>query len=160
MWIRQVQRSYPAHVAAGRPSNQLVADVADDSPAEAAGIERGDVLLALGDTLPQSTFELAIHTSAIRPGQHAQLVIARGDRRRTLTLDLSPVHDRCPRPAERIASHTISSRDTDALGIDLVHRHPCESFRSFRFSRRPAVAVLPDTGSALGVVRKCGRNSL
>jgi DNA-binding MarR family transcriptional regulator len=87
-------RVEPAHVArrrrrsVGLPdvAGLLVADVARDSPAAAAGVEPGDVLTAWDDMPLVSSVELAVSAGAARSGQQVRLRLARGDRSRSVTV--------------------------------------------------------------------------
>lgn len=62
----------------------LVTDVADDSPAEAAGVQAGDVLLALGDRDVEQPGDLGRALAAVDDGDSVVLLLLRDGGEQTL----------------------------------------------------------------------------
>lgn len=67
----------------------LVGDVVDESPADEFGIEKGDVIISIGDD-ETSTLKGALRTlKAYSPGDDVDVVVLRGgDKRRVITVEL------------------------------------------------------------------------
>jgi len=57
-----------------------VIEVTPGLPAERSGMERGDIILAVDDTLIESTNQLQILVSKLTPGEVITVKVARGDR--------------------------------------------------------------------------------
>ncbi len=66
----------------------VIASVAPDSPAEAAGIKRGDILLKIDDQAINSTADLFNYLAERTEGDEVVLVVLHGDEERTLTATL------------------------------------------------------------------------
>ena len=73
----------------------LVAGVISDSPAERAGLMRGDILLSIEGTEVDSVQELRDALNDLRAGQRVKLEISRGGKTETVNLTLE---DRINRP--------------------------------------------------------------
>jgi len=66
----------------------LVSDVVNDSPAEEAGVEAGDVVLKVDDTKIESSDHLTMTIGAKAPGTKVKLTVWRDDKERQLTVTL------------------------------------------------------------------------
>jgi serine protease Do len=86
--LQQVTPDIAKTFGVDRPAGALVADLEDGSPAAAAGIQPGDILLALNEKaiVDPRTFQLMF--GQMDPGKSAQLTIFRDGRRRTLEMAL------------------------------------------------------------------------
>jgi putative serine protease PepD len=69
-------------------SGALVQDVPAGSPAEKAGIKRGDVIVKIGDQDVQNSLDLVAAVRSHNPGDKVQVVLLRGSRRITVTATL------------------------------------------------------------------------
>lgn len=75
------------------PRGALVADVVAGGPAEAAGLQRGDVILEYnGETLARSS-ELPPLVGATRPGKDAKLRVLRDGKRKTIAVTVAEFED-------------------------------------------------------------------
>lgn len=93
----------PAHAKLGlhfdlAASNCVVAEVRPDSPAETAGIKKGDVVRKLGDTKTASLFDFVQEIQKTAPGE-VELTVKRG----TNLLELTVASER--QPVRRLLSH-------------------------------------------------------
>ncbi len=76
-------------VTDGDTGGALVGEVAAGSPADTAGIQAGDVILAVGDTAVQSAADVVSAVEQHRPGDTIAVTVARGAARRTVQVELS-----------------------------------------------------------------------
>ena len=112
--IQPVTRELAENFDLDRPVGALVAQVTPDSPAEAAGIEVGDVILGFEGQNVEESQQLPAMVAATAPGSEVKLQILRNGKRRTLDLTIGTL------PEERSASNGNRSiqRDTnDRLGV-------------------------------------------
>lgn len=65
-----------------------VADFAERSSAQEAGIEKGDVIIAVNDVSIKSVSELQEQVSRYRPGDKVKVTVQRGSSKKTLTVNL------------------------------------------------------------------------
>ncbi|HBO12981.1 MAG TPA: serine peptidase, partial [Halieaceae bacterium] len=85
--IQDVDRNLAESFNLERPMGALVAQVAPGSPAEAAGIEPGDVIIRFdGETIDTSA-DLPHVVGLLRPGAEVDAVIVRNGRRQTLAVE-------------------------------------------------------------------------
>jgi serine protease Do len=83
----------------------VVADVSSDSPAAKAGVERGDVILALNGKPVSESAELRLETSMTKPGTVVQLKISRNGSERNIPVTLGEL----PAKGEPASGETQSS---------------------------------------------------
>ncbi len=76
----------------------VISNVEEDSPAERAGLQRGDVVVAIGDREVHEASRLRHVVAAAGPDTELAIDLYRGDQRRTVTVALSA------RPGEEQAS--------------------------------------------------------
>ena len=117
----------------------LVNDVQADGPAAAAGIRRGDVILAVNGVAVQSSNDLRNQVSSLAPGSSADVSLLRDGRRQSVSVKLGEVetrmtqrrrlvgsgrggqsgHPRLAAPPE-LASRLEVPASTDGLVVDQV----------------------------------------
>jgi S1-C subfamily serine protease len=84
-----------AKAQAGDPGYGLViAHVEPDSPAEDAGVVRGDILLEIDGVVLEQSHELSSRLSECKVGDEVELTVLHGDEKRTLTAVLGERLDR------------------------------------------------------------------
>ena len=72
------------------PSDEgaLVNRVEDESPADNAGIRRGDVIVSVDDKSIGDSSELIDAVRSLKPGKEVDVVVLRGDQRKTFSVEL------------------------------------------------------------------------
>jgi serine protease Do len=83
----------------GEARGALVNDVQADGPAAAAGIKRGDVILAVNGVSVQSSNDLRNQVSSLEPGSSADVSIIRDGQKKSINVKLGEVESRMARDA-------------------------------------------------------------
>jgi Do/DeqQ family serine protease len=91
----------------------LVSSVTQGGPADAAGLERGDVITAIDGAVVQNSNDLRNRIAATRPGTSVKITVLRDGSERTLTARL----DELPSNAQRSAGTGAGSDEGGALGL-------------------------------------------
>jgi serine protease Do len=94
-------------------SGALVGDVVHGSPAEKAGVQSGDVILAVDGEKVRNASQLSNHISSLSPGTSVTLTVMRNSRKLDLTATLGEM------PAE-IAGTAESQAFTQNLGFSVA----------------------------------------
>jgi len=139
--IQDVDRNLAESFNLERPMGALVAQVAPGSPAEAAGIEPGDVIIRFdGETIDTSA-DLPHVVGLLRPGAEVDAVVVRNGRRQTLEVEVGGLDaDDDPRVAS-----TGSDGDSARIGITAETAAP-ETFERWGISGGVVVrSVIPDS---------------
>jgi putative serine protease PepD len=87
---RAIAREYGMPVDAGA----FVQEVQPESPAERAGIERGDIIVRIAGTTIRGTEDVFAAVRGERIGAVVEVVVVRGDEERTLSVTLGSDADR------------------------------------------------------------------
>ncbi|MGQ4808791.1 Periplasmic serine endoprotease DegP [Candidatus Entotheonellaceae bacterium PAL068K] len=95
----------------------LVADVMPDSPAAAAGLKRGDIIVSFHGQKVQNSRELPHMVAAMPPDTEVNVEIIRGGSRRTIavTLGILPESDEKQQKAKRLEPSEVE----EALGLQV-----------------------------------------
>jgi serine protease Do len=88
-----------------RPAGVLVNGVQPGSPAEAAGLKVGDVVLAVNGHPVDDPEALRFRIATLTVGASAQLTVSRGGQERTLAAKLQPPPETPPRDSQEIGGH-------------------------------------------------------
>jgi len=139
--IQDVDRNLAESFNLERPMGALVAQVAPGSPAEASGIEPGDVIIRFdGETIDTSA-DLPHVVGLLRPGAEVDAVVVRSGRRQTLAVEVGGLDaDDDPRVAS-----TGSDGDSARIGITAETAAP-ETLERWGISGGVVVrAVVPDS---------------
>ncbi|MBN2498072.1 MAG: PDZ domain-containing protein, partial [Deltaproteobacteria bacterium] len=98
---------------AGKEGGVVVESVMDDSPAEVAGLERGDVIMSFNSRKVRTVKELATDLSGANLGDRVRICIMRGEIRKTLY----PVLTEPPRSSLALAAGEIGSEPNLAIPL-------------------------------------------
>ena len=101
----------------------LIAEVSPDTPAERAGLERGDVVVEVNGVAVASANDLRNQVAAIDPGQKVPMKVLRDGRPRTLQVELA---QRPTQPGEEDApgEEPTESQQHEQLGLRLSELSP------------------------------------
>ncbi|HPF57700.1 MAG TPA: DegQ family serine endoprotease [Candidatus Competibacteraceae bacterium] len=92
-----------------KPRGALVGQVLPDSPAQAAGVQAGDIIIAFNDQPVHQSSELPPLVGRIRPGSSVPLNLIREGKEQTLTIKLEELPED-PKSQQAIAVSPSSSR--------------------------------------------------
>jgi len=139
--IQDVDRNLAESFNLDRPMGALVAQVAPGSPAEAAGIEPGDVIIRFNGETIDTSADLPHVVGLLRPGAEVDAVVVRSGRRQTLAVEVGGLDaDDDPRVAS-----TGSDGDSARIGITAETAAP-ETLERWGISGGVVVrSVIPDS---------------
>jgi serine protease Do len=95
----------------------LVADIAAGSPAERAGIQRGDVIRAINGSAINVSSDLPPIVGAMAPGTRTTVRVWREGRSRDLAVTLSRLDEGAVAAAPAAGSPTPAARSSNVLGL-------------------------------------------
>lgn len=101
------------------PNGVLVSDVSPNSPAEAAGLQRGDIILEVNGKPMTDSNQLRMTISMMQPGSEAKLKVVHGGSQRELTIKLREL------PTEQAENNNqTDDRQRASAGIDVANLTP------------------------------------
>ena len=109
--IQEVNQSLADSFGLGKPAGALVSSVENGSPAARAGLEPGDVILALNGKPIQTSGELPPLVANIRPGETARLQVWRKGGTRDIEVKVGALKD------EKTASNGSKDAGEGRLGL-------------------------------------------
>ena len=121
--IQDVDRNLADSFGLDRPRGALIAQVGKDSPAEQAGLEPGDVILAFAGEAIETSADLPHVVGLIAPGTKVVAVIFREGREQDLTVEVGGLG------ADEVASvnsGVAADGSISILGMRLVEADPAE----------------------------------
>ena len=121
--IQDVDRNLADSFGLDRPRGALIAQVGKDSPAEQAGLEPGDVILAFAGETIETSADLPHVVGLIAPGTKVVAVIFREGREQDLTVEVGGLG------ADEVASvnaGVAADGSISILGMRLVEADPAE----------------------------------
>ncbi|MEF8747846.1 MAG: DegQ family serine endoprotease [Candidatus Accumulibacter propinquus] len=118
--IQEVSQSLAESFALKSTAGALVSSVEKGSPAAAAGLEPGDIILKLNDTVIGRSSELPPLVAALKPGTQVRLHVWRKGASRDLALSVGEI------AAPRLASARGGEADKSRLGLALRPLSPEE----------------------------------
>ena len=112
--LQEVTTELAAALALKERTGVLLAEVLDGAPAQAAGLEDGDVILEIGDEDVDGTNKLSRLVASYSPGDDVRVKILRDGRERNLTVTLGL------RDGDQVAeADTPANDDDDSLAADV-----------------------------------------
>jgi serine protease Do len=118
--IQEVSQSLAESFGLKSSAGALVSSVEKGSPAAAAGLEAGDIILKLNDTEIGRSSDLPPLVSAIKPGTQVKLQIWRKGATRELALSVGEI------PTAKVAAERSGEADKSRLGLALRSLTPQE----------------------------------
>jgi serine protease Do len=118
--IQEVSQSLAESFGLKNTAGALVSSVEKGSPAAAAGLEPGDIILKLNDTVIGRSSELPPLVAALKPGTQVRLHVWRKGASRDLALSVGEI------AAPRLASARGGEADKSRLGLALRPLSPEE----------------------------------
>ena len=103
------------HLSGDSAHGALVASVEADSPAAKAGLEPGDVIVAVNGTSVKAPRDLAVAVADIKPGASATVTLLRDGGKRDLPVTLASLKDSKP-----LKTDTGSDDNAQGLGLALA----------------------------------------
>jgi len=101
------------------PRGVLVGDVSPNSPAQAGGLERGDIILELNGKLLTDSNQLRMSISMMQPGTEAKLKVVREGNTREFTIKVKEL------PSEEAENKTPQNDREQALeGVEVATLTP------------------------------------
>ncbi len=137
-----------ARTANGR--TVVVADIPPNSPAEAAGVQKGDVVVKVGDVSVTNSIDIERGLLDVRPGTRSDLVVRRGGQEKTLALEVQSLQ------APQRPGTDTSERIWRTLGVRMVPvakdyvRNVAPTCRGGLYVQ----AVLPNSPAARALIQK------
>jgi serine protease Do len=133
--IQEISQELAEQFALSDTRGALVAQVNEDSPAEKAGLETGDVIVTFQGKPVDDTRELRNAVAATAPGTEARLTILRNGKEKVLTVTLGEL------ATERIALATSGAGSSlDRLGLT-VQPLTAELAEQFGYDDREGVLI-------------------
>jgi serine protease Do len=136
-WLGIVIQELTPELAEGfgvkEQSGVLVAEVMKDSPAEAAGLKPGDVVVEFGGAPVKDVGELQKRVAAVEPGRATPLVVIRDKARTSLSVKIGE------QPGDTAGPIAPPSKE-ETLGLTVEPLTP-EASRQFKLGARSGVVV-------------------
>ena len=153
--IQNVTPALAESLALPDTKGALISEVVADAPAAEAGLQEGDVIVAVNGQPVEDANELKLQVSAVAPGSKLSLEILRGGEKRAFSAVSSE------RPGYRLGAQSIepfSQRDEGALkGVAVDDINP-EARRQLNIPARLNGAVItsvaPDSAAAKAGIRR------
>jgi len=101
------------------PGGVLVGDVSPNSPAQAAGLQRGDIILEVNGKPMTDSNQLRMTISMMQPGSEAKLKVVHGGSQRELTIKL---HELPTEQAEN--DHESGDQQRASAGVEVANLTP------------------------------------
>jgi serine protease Do len=101
------------------PSGVLVSDVSPSSPAQAAGLQRGDIILEVNGKPMTDSNQLRMTISMMQPGSEAKLKVVHGGSQRELTIKLREL------PTEQAENNNqTDDQQRSSAGVEVANLTP------------------------------------
>jgi len=124
--VQEVTPEIAESIGLDKPFGALVSDISPDSPAEKAGIKRGDVIIEFDGKKIEDVSDLTTLASTTPPGSEVNIVALEGDEKREYNLKLGELPDKDTQQTEEEAEEElglsvkgITPRIADRLNLDV-----------------------------------------
>ncbi|MFQ5599199.1 MAG: Do family serine endopeptidase [Candidatus Krumholzibacteriia bacterium] len=150
-WLGVVIQDVTPELARGldlpRPEGVAIAEVNENSPAEEAGLQEGDVIVAMDGVATERVSAFRNRVSLSVPGQRVELEVLRDGKRRTVEARLGELTEDVLAAVQNQRPRTPEGHPDSQLGLQLADLTP-EIAARFDLSRRTSGVVI--TGVAPG----------
>jgi len=143
--IGDVSKDVAAAIGLPRAEGALVSGVEPDAPADAAGVQAGDVILSFNGQPITRRSDLPRLVGETRPGTSAPMEVWRKGKRLTLTVTVAQMQD-----ASTAAADTPAAGTENALGLT-VEPVPPEQLRELRIRGGVRVTQAEGQGARAGI---------
>lgn len=149
--IQEVSRDLAESFGLDKPAGALVAQVLADSPAEAAGLQAGDVILTFDGQEVVRSSDLPHFVGRVKPGNKAKLGIVRAGEEKTIRVEIGTL----PNQDELAKANTRKPKganNANPLNIDVV---ALDQKRKDKWNVQDGVVVrrvLPGPGANAGLM--------
>ncbi len=116
VWIQSLTPDLAETFDYERDYGALVGDVVEDSPAEQAGLESGDIIMEFDGQRVEDASELRNRVAQTEPDRRVDVVIWRDGRQRTLEVEL----ERLPDEGDQVAGRPAEADNLEQLGVKFV----------------------------------------
>lgn len=120
--VQPVTSELAERLGIGPREGVVVADVAEGSPADQAGVQVGDVIVALGDDTVGSPVELQVLVERLPSGRVQELTVLRRSRRMIIQFTPATQGERRKEPEPRGKRRSPPAADFDRLGLVVAER--------------------------------------
>lgn len=122
--VQDVTRELADSFAMSRPEGALIRGVIDNSPAAAAGLKVGDIILRFNESAVFVAGDLPPLVGSVQGGETAPLTVLRGGQKRTLKVTLAEL----PTPASAQPARLKQDKST-SMGVQVRDLYPGEAQR-------------------------------
>ena len=153
VYIQEVDRGLAESFGLDRPKGALIAEIAEDGPADESDLEVGDIILEFDGREVESSSALPPMVGQVKPGKTVEVEILRGGERKTLEVTLGQLPDDGA-PMAAPSGEPGSAEEEEILGMRLEELS--EEARKQRNLEKGGVRVKEVTGGparAAGIQR-------
>ena len=118
--IQQVDDDMAASLSLDKARGALVAQVGMDSPAEAAGIKTGDVILSVNGRQMEDVRAVSRTVADLKPDTDAEIIVWRDGREKTIDVEIGVFPDNPQMAAAAETGGEAETATTESLGIALA----------------------------------------
>nr|HRK57509.1 Do family serine endopeptidase [Burkholderiaceae bacterium] len=141
--IEAVSQEVAEAIGLGKPQGALVVTVEDDTPAQRAGVQAGDVILKFDDKAIEQVRDLPRTVFGLKPGTKTRMTVWRKGQRQELLITVGELKE--TEQAAHEPAPSVEPAKANALGL-VVESVPTDELKTLRVSG--AVRVVAVSGMA------------
>ena len=124
VWIQEVEDKVARALNLDTREGAIVSQIAEDSPAEKAGIETGDIIISFNGVKINGPSKLQNVVSSTKPGKKSKLEIIRNGKKKIINVILEEL----PQEDQVIANHSSDKKNELGLNVKALTRPLAERF--------------------------------